>query len=259
MKFGPVPVAQAAGATLAHSMEAVMRPYSAQMSYRVAKGTVLTADHLEDLAQEGHSVLVVARLESGDVEENIAATRLADAIVPDGVALGVRVSAAGAGRVNLYALHAGIVVLDAVAVQALNAIHPMITIATVPVFHRVDADGMIATIKIISYAVPEIELSRAEKAAVGAMRIAGAQYSSATLIETQVGRGGAICKGAQRIGWTVAPLWHDVVRTRGGRPCRGCNPTSAQRRHGRIRVSFDRVCHLGCERCGACRPARSRG
>jgi molybdenum cofactor cytidylyltransferase len=195
VKFGPVPVAQAAGATLAHSMEAVMRPYSAQMSYRVAKGTVLTADHLEDLAQEGHSVLVVARLESGDVEENIAATRLADAIVPDGVALGVRVSAAGAGRVNLYALHAGIVVLDAVAVQALNAIHPMITIATVPVFHRVDADGMIATIKIISYAVPEIELSRAEKAAVGAMRIAGAQYSSATLIETQVGRVEPSAKG----------------------------------------------------------------
>ena len=94
MKFGPLPLADALGHVLAHSMQA--------QSGRIAKGTVLTAPHLADLAGAGHSTVTVAQLTSTDVPEDAAAQRLAAALcaAPD---LGLRASGAGAGRVNLIA------------------------------------------------------------------------------------------------------------------------------------------------------------
>ena len=200
MKFGPLPVAQAAGAILAHSMQAAERPYEMQTCYRVPKGTVLGQMHLEDLAQEGHTHLIVARLESGDVEENEAAGRLARAIVPDPAEQGIRVAAAGAGRANLYAESCGVVLMETQAVQLLNAANPMITLATVPPFHRVDAGGMIATIKIIAYAVAEQDLINAEVAADKALAVAAPAYVSATLIETKVTREEPAAKGREALG-----------------------------------------------------------
>lgn len=195
MKFGAVVTADARGAILAHSMQATMRPYDMQMPYRVPKGTLLTQTHLEDLAEEGHKTLVVARLEDDDIEENTAATRLAQAIAPDADALGLRISAAGAGRVNLYALHAGVCVIDAAAIHALNAVDTMITIATVAPFHRTDAGSMIATIKIIAYGVPHAALELAQSAAANAIKVAAPAYLSASLIETNVGRDDPSLKG----------------------------------------------------------------
>lgn len=199
MKFGLVPVAQAAGAILAHSMQAAQRPYEMQLCYRVPKGTVLTQTHLQDLVQEGHEHLSVAQLEPGDVEENTAAERLARAIVPDAKWQGIRIAAAGAGRVNLYAEHCGVVLVDAAAVHRLNAADPMITLATVPPFHRVDAGGMIATIKIIAYAVADPALLHAETAGHKALSVAAPAYVSATLIETKVTREEPSLKGREAL------------------------------------------------------------
>ena len=81
MKFGPVPVRDALGAIAAHSIRATARPYALQLDYKIAKGTELTAGHIEDLIEEGHSEIVVARLEPGDVHENDAALRLAPQLV----------------------------------------------------------------------------------------------------------------------------------------------------------------------------------
>jgi len=186
MRFGPVPAADAVGAILAHSMEALNRPHEMQLTYRVPKGTVLTQVHVEDLIAEGHETLTVARLETGDIEENTAAGRLARAIVPAPEGQGIRIAAAGAGRVNLYAETCGVVAVDISAVERLNAANPMITLATVPQYHRVDSGGMIATIKIISYAVPGAALQMAETAGAAALRVLAPIYASATLIETTV-------------------------------------------------------------------------
>ncbi|WP_299296422.1 molybdopterin-binding protein [uncultured Tateyamaria sp.] len=179
MIFGSVPIRSATGAILAHSM-----PSS---TGRVPKGTVLTPAHVEDLEAAGHHTLVVARLETGDTEENAAASALADAIVVDEKEQGLRIAPAGAGRVNLYATGPGVVQVDASAVAALNAVDPMITLATVPQFHRVDAGTMVATIKIISYAVPQTHLDRACAVASSALSVARPTVKTATLIETRVG------------------------------------------------------------------------
>ena len=217
MIFGPVPVAQAVGAVLAHSMPAA--------SGRVQKGTVLSAGQVDDLATHGHGTLVVARLEPGDVDENTAAAALAHALVPDPEPQGLRISAAGAGRVNLYATGAGVVIIDADAVTALNGVDPMITLATVAPYHRVEAGTMVATIKVISYAVPKDHLLAACAQAAGALAVSAPRYGTATLIETQVGDAAMSDKGRaalagrlDRLGLALGPrvcVAHDTAALAG--------------------------------------------
>lgn len=178
MKFGPVPLARAEGAILAHSLQGASR--------KVAKGTLLRAADLAELSAAGHDTLTVARLDADDLHEDAAAEALARALVPEPEAQGIRVSGAGTGRVNLYAAHAGLVRLDRARLQAFNAVDPMLTIATVPDFHRADAGGMIATIKVISYAVAEALVRQACADAAGALRVLPPVIASATLIETRV-------------------------------------------------------------------------
>ena len=187
MIFGPVPVAEAEGAILAHSMPAG--------SGRIAKGTVLETEHITALAEAGHAEVTVARLEPGDVEEDPAAEKLARAIVTDPNVQGVRISGAGAGRVNLYATCPGVAEVLADKIAAINAVHPMITVATVPNLHRVDAGTMLATIKIISYAVPAAALEDACAAAERARYVLGCKFEQATLIETQAGDKAPSAKG----------------------------------------------------------------
>ncbi|UWQ44356.1 molybdopterin-binding protein [Leisingera aquaemixtae] len=179
MRFGPVPLKDAEGAILAHSLQG--------SSGKVAKGTVLTADDLKDLAAAGHETLTVARLDPADMHEDAAAETLAKALVPDPSAQGIRISGAGTGRVNLYATGAGLVRLDRGKLEAVNAVDPMITVATVPDYHRADAGGMLATIKIISYGVRADAIRRASSGAGDAIRVLPPVLSSATLIETTVG------------------------------------------------------------------------
>ncbi|WP_411351063.1 molybdopterin-binding protein [Leisingera aquaemixtae] len=178
MRFGPVPLKDAEGAILAHSLQGA--------SGKVAKGTVLTADDLKDLAAAGHETLTVARLDPADMHEDAAAETLAKALVPDPSAQGIRISGAGTGRVNLYATGAGLVRLDRGKLEAVNAVDPMITVATVPDYHRADAGGMLATIKIISYGVRADAIRRASSGAGDAIRVLPPVLSSATLIETTV-------------------------------------------------------------------------
>ena len=187
MIFGPVPTSQAAGTVLAHAMTGTRG--------KIPKGTVLEAAHVAALAEAGHDTVIVARLEPDDVHEDAAAAALATALVPDPEGQRLRISGAGAGRVNLYATGPGIVSLDHASITALNGIDPMITLATVPPWHRVDAGTMVATIKIISYAVAASALRTAQAAAPRALSVRPPRYGTATLIETRVGATAPTGKG----------------------------------------------------------------
>ncbi len=179
MKFGPVPLAEAEGAVLAHSV--------AVPGGRLRKGLVLERGHLDSLRAVGVAEAVVARLEPGDVGEDAAAQRLAEALAEG--ARGIRLGAPGTGRVNLIAEAPGLVQLDVAAIHAANAVDPMITIATVPDLHQMRGNGMIATVKIIPYAVPEDAIAAACAAARGAVRLAAPQVRRATLIVTETAAG----------------------------------------------------------------------
>ncbi|MFW8637221.1 molybdopterin-binding protein [Cribrihabitans pelagius] len=204
MRFGPVPLTAARGAILAHSLQGGSR--------RIAKGRVLEEADLAELAAAGHSEVTVAQLEDGDVHEDAAALALALALVPDESAQGIRLSGAGAGRVNLYAQGCGLLRLDRAQLEAANAVDPMITVATVPDCHRVGAGTMVATIKIISYAVPERALAQASGVARGALRVLAPVFGTATLIETRVSEAvppekgrAAMTARLQRLGMALTP------------------------------------------------------
>ena len=259
MKFGSVKLAEAEGAILAHSMRAGQPPYEAQLCYRIPKGTPLTAQHLADLAAEGHHEITVARLEQGDLHEDAAALALAQALVPDEAKQGIRISGAGAGRVNLYALGAGLVRLDHAALEALNDVDPMITIAPVPDYHRVDADGMIATIKIISYGVEEAALLCAGAGAAGALHVLPPVFTTASLVETRVSRETPADKGRR----AMAGRLHRMGLSLSDRvvvPHREAELAKAlEEAPGEVLFDPHGLCHLGPDGCGAAGLAPGRG
>ncbi|QBX99779.1 molybdopterin biosynthesis protein [Rhodophyticola sp. CCM32] len=177
MKFGPVAVDEAEGSILAHSL--------AVPGGRLRKGRVLTAGDLDALHAAGLRQVSVARLEPGDVDENSAAAELAAALVPVPEKAGLVVEAPFTGRVNIRATGPGIVGLEAPAIAALNAIDPMITLATLPLHQRVSAGMMVGTVKIISYAVPRAALDQAKTIAKGGLWRVPVARHSAVLIVTE--------------------------------------------------------------------------
>ncbi len=179
MDFGEVPLGEGQGAILAHSM--------AVKGGRLRKGARLGAAELGRLAAAGHDRIWIARLGPGDIGEDAAARRLAEALLPDPPGQGLRIGAPGTGRVNLFAETAGIVEIDAERIRRVNGVDPMITVATVPEWYGLDPGGMVATIKIISYGVAETALNAACMAAPGALRLRAAAHRTAVLIETDVG------------------------------------------------------------------------
>ena len=178
MKFGPVPLSGAEGAMLAHSI--------ALPKGRLRKGKLLSQDDVAALRSLGLSEVIVARLEPGDLPEDEAAARIAAALVPDPEAAGLKLGEAATGRVNLHAAAPGVLEVDAARINALNAIHPMITVATLPEWQRVATRTMAATVKIISYAVPQDAVEAACEAGRDALRLHLPVVSDAALIQTVV-------------------------------------------------------------------------
>lgn len=176
MKFGTVPVEDALGAILAHS-ESVR-------GARLRKGEVLTEGLIAALQAGGVRDVMVARLEPGDLHEDQAADDLAHAI-HDGAAH-IHLTRPFTGRVNLIADRPGVVLIDADKINAANAIDPMITMATAAPFHQVHPGGMIATVKIIAYSVPETALQQAAARARAAIRLAVPVHATASLVVTDI-------------------------------------------------------------------------
>jgi molybdenum cofactor cytidylyltransferase len=174
VKFGPVPVEEAVGALAAHSVKAG--------DAAVKKGSVISAEDAARLKAAGLGTIVAVRLEPGDVGENEAAARLAEAVAgPE-----VRVERPFTGRSNLFAETAGVLVVDREAIDRINAIDEAITAATLPAFKPVVAGEMIGTVKIIPYAVPAEMLERALAAAKqgAALRVAPYARSRVGVVST---------------------------------------------------------------------------
>lgn len=178
MKFGSVPVSEAAGAIAAHSTRAGARV--------IRKGARLGADDVADLEAAGVDEIVVARLDAGDVHEDEAARRLGTLLAADGTA--IYAADAATGRVNLFAAVAGVVAPDRAVIDALNRVDPAITVATLAEDAAVRAGQMVATVKIIPYAVPETAVRSAEGllAGQGGLRVAPFRALRVGLLQTEL-------------------------------------------------------------------------
>ncbi|HUH83929.1 MAG TPA: molybdopterin-binding protein, partial [Stellaceae bacterium] len=141
MKFGETPVDQAVGAVLAHSLKLPGRV--------LRKGRILSADDVAALAAAGHRAVVAARLEPGDVAEDEAAAEIARPLA------GALVSVAKpfTGRVNFFSETSGLVVFERDRVDRFNLVDESITLATIEPYAVVQPKQMVATVKIIPFAV----------------------------------------------------------------------------------------------------------
>lgn len=156
MKFGSVPIAEAVGGTAVHSIR--------QGDFVLKKGTLIGPAEVAALKTAGVKEITVARLDPGDVSEDEAAANIAAAIAGEGV----RTDRAFTGRCNLFAESAGILVVDRDAVDVLNRIDEAVTLATLPAYKPVVEGEMIATVKIIPFAVAKAARDQAMAAAAKA-------------------------------------------------------------------------------------------
>jgi len=177
MKFGDTPIAEAVGAILAHNLKLGGRVFR--------KGRTLVADDIAALSAAGLANVVAARLEPGDVGEDEAANRIAGRLT----GAGITAAPAFTGRANLFAETAGLCRVDRAAVNRLNAIDEAITLATLEPDTVVAPKQMVATVKIIPFAVAGERLAACEKAVAEAARpIAVAPFAAkrAMLIQTEL-------------------------------------------------------------------------
>jgi len=141
MYFGQVNVAKAIGCYLAHSQKTPQG--------RIPKGSQIDAALIEQLLASGITRITVAKLDTDDVHEDEAAQQIAQAVCGQGT----RIAAARAGRVNLYSKVEGLCEITAETIVRANSIDEAITIATVAPNQWLPSGKMLATIKIIPYAV----------------------------------------------------------------------------------------------------------
>lgn len=141
MEFKRMVLAEAEGALLAHSMK------TSQAKFK--KGRVLSKEDILALQATGVENVIAARLDEGDLSEDVGAMQVASTIMGDGVTC----NSAFTGRCNLYANTRGLVVIDSARIDQINLLHESLTIATLPHCDVVIAKQMVATVKVIPFAV----------------------------------------------------------------------------------------------------------
>src|SRR5919198_2477165 len=141
MIFADLPVLEAEGALLVHSIRI------GKLAFR--KGRTLSADDVRALAEAGRTTVTAARLDPQDVGEDAAATRIAEALAGRNVVL----ATAFTGRCNLLATAAGVLVVDRERLDRINLVDEAVTAATLMPYEIVQPREMVATVKIIPFAV----------------------------------------------------------------------------------------------------------
>ena len=177
MRFGEVPLSEAEGAILAHSLRLG--------GTTLKKGRLLSAADIEAIAAAGLTRITVARLDPGDIREDEAAQRVAAAAAGSDIA----VANAFTGRANLFAEERGLLVFDRDRLDRLNLVDEAVTLGTLPPYAVVGPRQMVATVKIIPFAVPEaVVVQAATFAAEGEplLRVAAFVPKTVALIQTRL-------------------------------------------------------------------------
>jgi molybdenum cofactor cytidylyltransferase len=172
MKFGASPLHEAEGAVLVHGLR--------RDGLTLKKGRVLDSDDIARLRAAGIESVTVARLESGDVAEDEAAGRIAEAARGANISLGTPFT----GRCNLFAEARGLTVIDRARLDDLNRVDESVTIATVEPFTPVEPGDLVATVKIIPLAVDDAVLEACMTNSSALIRVAPYSPKTAGLIQT---------------------------------------------------------------------------
>ncbi len=174
MIFGEVCVRLAVGSYLAHSLSTP--------AGKLRKGRRITTAHVQQLLEGGFDHVTVAQLEVGDVHEDEAATAVATALAGEGIRLGQ----ASTGRVNLHALFDGVCDFDRELIDQANAVDEGITVATVMPSCAIGKGRLVATIKIIPYAVSAVSVARVVAVFSSRLQVHASLARRAFLIQTRL-------------------------------------------------------------------------
>ena len=151
MKFRPVPLGEAEGKILGHNVTGL----NGRRAFR--KGRTLTAEDVKVLRELGKQAIYVAELAQSDVDEDASANRVAQAVGGEGLDL----SGPSTGRVNLRATGLGVFRVDEHRLNRINGCEG-ITLATLPNHSTVRPNQIVATAKVIPFAVPRSAVEEAE-------------------------------------------------------------------------------------------------
>lgn len=157
MKFNLVPLEEAEGKILAHHIAGPAQSQHGKRGRALRKGKLLRAEDIAALRDLGREMVFAAELEPGDIDEDTAASWVAQAMCGDNLKL----SRPSAGRVNLQAQCLGILSVETERLRMLNEIEG-ITLATLLSHAVVRAGQTVATVKVIPFAVVESSVRLAE-------------------------------------------------------------------------------------------------
>ncbi|HUY02278.1 MAG TPA: molybdopterin-binding/glycosyltransferase family 2 protein [Rhodocyclaceae bacterium] len=147
MIFGDFPRDEAEGVLLAHTLRLPTAVFK--------KGRSLSAADLDLLAAAGVMMVSGARLDPDDLDENKAASAIAALLTSEHLAP----RAAHAGRCNLHAQQSGIFIVDGGVIDRLNHVDEAVTIGTLSPYAPVRKGQVVATVKIIPYAVRQSRIA----------------------------------------------------------------------------------------------------
>ena len=177
MKFGAFGLNEAIGGVLAHSV----RLSSGKV---LRKGMLLQETEIEFLRQDGIDTVHVAIMETGDVKEDEAAARIAARFSHPSLVL----EPASTGRVNVHAGQSGLFSVEEGAVKAINGIDPGITLATLGNHEVVEKGRLVASLKIIPYALQGDVVEQSERLSLsGKIKVLGFEQKRVSLIQTILG------------------------------------------------------------------------
>ncbi|MDR3573780.1 MAG: molybdopterin-binding protein [Anaerolineaceae bacterium] len=196
MKFGPTPVAESSGKILAHNISG----RNGRRFFR--KGKTITAQDVEALLNEGYTSVYTAEIEPGDIEEDRAARLVAEASLGAGIYL----KGPSEGRVNLAAQYKGVLEVDGDRLDRLNECQG-ITFATLRSKIVVRPDQVVATVKIIPYAVPAALLDQA-------MQTAGGEDALIQVKELKPRRVGIVLSGEVNARQTILSGYQSALKKR---------------------------------------------
>ncbi len=182
MIFGEFRCEEAEGVTLAHTLHLGEKT--------LKKGRVLTAADVALLRQAGIAGVTGARMQAGDLDENAGAAEIAALLVGPNT----ETRRAYTGRCNVHASIRGVLRVDTARIDAINELDEAIAIGTLPDHALARHGQVLATVKIIPFAVTRELVERcravAAVAAVAAgeplLRVAELRASRAALIMSEL-------------------------------------------------------------------------
>jgi molybdenum cofactor cytidylyltransferase len=175
MKFSLISIRESEGTLLAHTVR--------QDGWTLKKGHRITSADIEKLSAAGILEIYAAALESGDVHEDEAAALIAK----QSAGAGTETTRAFTGRCNIVAKQSGITRVDSDWINRFNNIDEAVTIATLSDYARAAEGQVVATVKVIPFAVAADAMARVEnvlQTAAEPVYVLPLQSFSAALINT---------------------------------------------------------------------------